>query len=180
MIDGAARLLALHGLQGTSFSEVLELTGAPRGSVYHHFPDGKNQLIEAAIDLAGERAIAFINRTAESPADEVTAYFLSLWRELLVRSHFTAGCAVAAVTVASDSAVLLEHAASVFRTWRERLAELLAEGGLSASDATGFSAMLVAGCEGAVIISRAEQSIEPFELVAEQLLSNVRGMMLKG
>ncbi|HAM27085.1 MAG TPA: TetR/AcrR family transcriptional regulator, partial [Microbacteriaceae bacterium] len=47
MAEGAALLLAKHGLQGTSFSEVLELTGAPRGSVYHHFPNGKNQLIDS-------------------------------------------------------------------------------------------------------------------------------------
>ena len=41
MVEGAVRLLARQGLQATSFSEVLELTGAPRGSVYHHFPGGK-------------------------------------------------------------------------------------------------------------------------------------------
>jgi TetR/AcrR family transcriptional repressor of lmrAB and yxaGH operons len=53
MIDGAIRLLAQRGLQATSFSEVLELTGAPRGSVYHHFPEGKDQLVSAANAVAG-------------------------------------------------------------------------------------------------------------------------------
>ena len=57
MIAGAMKLLARRGLQATSFSEVLELTGAPRGSIYHHFPDGKDQLVAAAIALAGERAL---------------------------------------------------------------------------------------------------------------------------
>ena len=45
MIVGAARLLAERGLQETSFSEVLQRTGAPRGSIYHHFPEGKDQLV---------------------------------------------------------------------------------------------------------------------------------------
>ncbi len=48
MIEGAARLLAEKGLQETSFSEVLALTGAPRGSIYHHFPDGKASLVAQA------------------------------------------------------------------------------------------------------------------------------------
>ncbi len=66
MIAGAARLLAERGLQETSFSEVLELTGAPRGSIYHHFPDGKDQLIASAIDLAGSNAMAAIDLVAAS------------------------------------------------------------------------------------------------------------------
>ena len=57
MIEGAVRLLARHGLQATSFTEVLELTGAPRGSIYHHFPGGKDELISAAVDRAGARAL---------------------------------------------------------------------------------------------------------------------------
>lgn len=176
MIEGASRLLATNGLQGTSFSEVLELTGAPRGSVYHHFPKGKNQLVEAAVDLAGQRAIDFLERKAGASAVEVAEYFLALWREVLVRSHFEAGCAVLAVTVAADSPELLDHAASVFRAWRHRLAELLATGGLRADAAPGFAALLVAACEGAVVVSRAEQSLEPFDLVSAQLVHQVRAL----
>ena len=56
MVAGAARLLASRGLQATSFSEVLELTASPRGSVYHHFPQGKEQLVKAALDLWEIRA----------------------------------------------------------------------------------------------------------------------------
>ena len=52
MVEGAVVLLAKHGLQATSFSDVLALTGAPRGSVYHHFPEGKGQLVASAVDLA--------------------------------------------------------------------------------------------------------------------------------
>jgi TetR/AcrR family transcriptional repressor of lmrAB and yxaGH operons len=174
MIAGAARLLAQRGLQETSFSEVLELTGAPRGSIYHHFPDGKDQLIASAVDLAGAHAIALINRSAGDSAEGITAHFLAMWREVLTRSKFTAGCSVLAVTIATDSPDLLEHAATVFRTWRTRLAELLVDGGLDQQDAARFAAMLIAGTEGAVVLSRAEQSMEPFELVAEQLAGQVR------
>ena len=79
-----------------------------------------------------------------------------------------------AVTVADRVAQLREHAARIFRTWRSRLAELLEQAGLEPSDAASFAATLIASCEGAVALSRAEQSLEPFDLVADQLMRQVR------
>jgi AcrR family transcriptional regulator len=177
MIEGTIRLLAMRGLQATSFAEVLALTGAPRGSVYHHFPAGKDQLVSAAIDRAGARAIQAAQALAGKPeasAEELTALFLGLWRAVLVRSQLRAGCAVLAVTVATDSQDLLQHAGTVFRSWRGQLAELFEERGLAAREAAQFAATLVAASEGAVVLSRAEQSLESFELVADYLLEQVR------
>ncbi len=169
MVAGAALLLAQHGLQATSFSEVLELTGAPRGSVYHHFPDGKDQMVGAAVDLAGARAIGYLDGLGGASVVAITDGFLGLWREVLTRSQLSAGCAVLAVTVATDSPALLDRAAGVFRAWRARLTELLADAGLARPDAAAFAATLVAASEGAVVISRAEQSLDAFDLVAGQL-----------
>jgi TetR/AcrR family transcriptional regulator, lmrAB and yxaGH operons repressor len=174
MIESAVTLLARQGLQGTSFSEVLELADAPRGSVYHHFPGGKEQLIGAAIDLTSARLDEVLDRMAGSNAEEVTAHYLRIWRAVLTRSQYQAGCAVLAVTVATDSADLLDRTAAVFRGWRGRLSELLRQGGLSPVDATRFAAMLVAATEGAVVISRSERSMEAFDLVSEQLVDQVR------
>jgi AcrR family transcriptional regulator len=173
MVDGAVVLLAKRGLQATSFSTVLEATGAPRGSLYHHFPGGKDQLVTEAVDLAGERALrALDSKTGASPL-ELTEYFLGMWRLVLTASDFSAGCSVLAVTVATDSPELLERSSTVFRSWRAKLAELFEQGGLVPADARRFAATLVASSEGAVVLSRAERSMEPFELVAEQMIGEV-------
>jgi TetR/AcrR family transcriptional repressor of lmrAB and yxaGH operons len=174
MIEGAVRLLAQRGLQATSFSEVLALTGAPRGSLYHHFPEGKDQLVGAAIDVAGDRALDLLDQWAGASPEQLTENFLQMWRIILTRAQFTAGCAVLAVTVATDSPELLDKTATVFRAWRGRLAELLELGGLAQQEAAQFAALLVASTEGAVVLSRAEQSMEPFDLVSDQLLGIVR------
>ena len=171
MIESAAVLLATRGLQGTAFSDVLERSGAPRGSIYHHFPGGKDQLVDAAIALAGDRALRVLDAVAGSPPREVTQFFLDLWRQVLVRSDLRAGCAVLAVTVATDSPDLLNHAAAIFRAWRGRLAALYELGGMDAMAAARLATTVVAASEGAVVVSRAERSLEPFELVAAQLLS---------
>lgn len=176
MVASAVNLLARRGLQATSFSEVLEHSGAPRGSVYHHFPEGKDQMIGSALDAAGGRAIELLNERAGAPAEEVAAWFLHIWREVLIRGRLEAGCAVLAVAVAAESPELLDQTARVFRTWRRRLAELLEQGGLRAADAARFAALLVASSEGAVVLARAEQSLEPFDLVADQLIRQGRAL----
>jgi AcrR family transcriptional regulator len=180
MIVGTARLLAERGLQETSLNQVLELTGAPRGSIYHHFPNGKDELIASAVDLAGSHAIQVIEQAEGSSAHEVTSHFVGLWRAVLTHSSQRSGCSVLAVTVATDSTDLLSHAGSVFKTWRARLAQLLRIGGLMERDAERFAATLIAAMEGAVVLTRAEQTMDPFELVAEQLLAEVDTLMARG
>jgi TetR/AcrR family transcriptional repressor of lmrAB and yxaGH operons len=176
MVASTVDLLARRGLQLTSFSEVLDRSGAPRGSVYHHFPDGKDQMIGAALDAAGGRAIELLDQKAGAPAEEISSWFLHIWREVLIRGKFEAGCAVLAVAVAADSPELLEQTARVFRAWRRRLAELLEQGGLRPEDAQRFAAVLIASSEGAVVLARAEHSLEPFDLVADQLIDQVRAL----
>ncbi len=171
MIEGAVTLLALRGLEGTAFRDVLERSGAPRGSIYHHFPNGKDQLVEAAIGLAGDRALGVLDRLHGAPPKAVTEAFFDLWRAVLVRSNVRAGCAVLAVTVATDSPDLLDQAASIFRAWRGLIAELFVDGGMAGDAAVRLAATLVAASEGAVVVSRAERSLEPFELVAAELLA---------
>ncbi len=176
MVEGATTLLARRGLQATSFSEVLELTGAPRGSVYHHFPEGKDQLVAEAVDLAGTTLVRLLDRQAGAPAVAVTTHFLAIWRGVLAQSTCESGCAVLAVAVAADSSALLQHAADVFRLWRERLAALLEQGGLTRKEARRFATVLIASAEGAVVMSRAAQDIEPFETVAKQLVEQARAL----
>jgi AcrR family transcriptional regulator len=180
MVESTVVLLAKHGLQRTAFSDVLAHSGAPRGSVYHHFPKGKDELVDAALTLAGDRALSVLDAVAGEPPVQVTQHFLDVWRAVLVRSGLQAGCAVLAVTVATDSNGLLDHAAAIFRAWRAKLAELYVMGGMDPKDAQGIAATVVAASEGAVVVSRAEQSMEPFELVAAQLLELTSGSASAG
>ncbi|RKR74260.1 TetR/AcrR family transcriptional regulator [Frondihabitans australicus] len=176
MVVGAARLLAEKGLQETSFSEVLKLTGAPRGSIYHHFPDGKDQLVAEAVDLAGAHAVSLLDRAIGRSPGGIAEDFLAMWRLILSASDFGAGCSVVAVTVATDSPSLRDRAAEVFRTWRGRLAELLVDAGVEPAAAAGFAALLIAASEGAVVVCRADRTLEPFDSVAAQLIAQAEAL----
>ena len=170
MVEGAIALLASRGLEGTSFSDVLELTGAPRGSIYHHFPGGKDELVSAAVDGALRRALDLMGPKAGTSAVEVTEFFLAAWRATLTSSAFSAGCALVAVAVATQSPALRRQTAAAFITWRDQLARLLEQGGLSRVAAEQHAALLLAGSEGAVVISRAVGDLSAFDSAAAVLV----------
>jgi TetR/AcrR family transcriptional regulator, lmrAB and yxaGH operons repressor len=180
MVAGAARLLAQRGLQATSFSAVLAETNAPRGSIYHHFPGGKEELVTAAIEATRQQALSLIDQDMGAPAVEVTESFLATWRGLLTCAQFDAGCALVAVTVAAETDPLRQRAAEAFRDWRDKLACALEAGGLSQAGAGSTATMLLAASEGAVVMCRAEHDIRPFDLVAGQLVGHVRAMTAAG
>ena len=106
MVASAAELLARKGLQATSFCEVLEHSGAPRGSVYHHFPEGKDELVGSALELAGARAIELARPEGRRARRGVAAWFLHIWREVLIRAKFEAATTASRTTrTAPDGAL---------------------------------------------------------------------------
>jgi len=177
MVAGAVRLLAQRGLQATSFSTVLAATNAPRGSIYHHFPGGKGELVAAAIAATEQHALGLLDQQLGAPAVDVAQSFLGAWRALLTHSDFDAGCALVAVTVAAETDAMRERTAEAFRAWQDKLSRALAAGGLSADDASSAATLLLAASEGAVVMCRAERDIRAFELVAARLIEHIRGLV---
>jgi TetR/AcrR family transcriptional regulator, lmrAB and yxaGH operons repressor len=171
MVRGTAALLATVGLQGASIREVVRATGAPRGSIYHHFPGGKADLVTRAIELVGQSVVELIEGLGGRPAVDVVSGFAGMWRTTLVRSDLGSGCAVAAVTVAADGELpeITTLTGEIFLRWQRALAAALDEGGLDAPAAAGLATTVLAAVEGALILARAQRSIEPFDRVVANL-----------
>src|ERR1700749_2149274 len=97
MVQAARQLIRERGYNATALSDVLELSGAPRGSVYFHFPGGKTQLaMEAAEDHAHEQG-ALIDEAAEraGSARELIEIYIALARDGMVTSDYSRGCGIA-------------------------------------------------------------------------------------
>src|SRR5256885_3490363 len=73
MIQSALILMGERGIEATSFSQVIEHSGAPRGSIYHHFPGGKSQLVEEATRYAGDTVAKLLGQAVEEAEDPVAA-----------------------------------------------------------------------------------------------------------
>ena len=175
MVVGAAQLLSRAGLAEASFRNVVGLTGAPRGSIYHHFPGGKDELVAASMEWVGGRLLRAMRSTPVEAPDEVVVLFAGLFRRIIVDSAAPAGCAVAAVaTAAPGDTGPGSSAAEVFRAWRRELAVLFVRTGTSAERADALALLTIAGVEGALVLARAEGDVAPFDRVVDELLVAVR------
>src|SRR5436305_12291372 len=93
MIESALVLMGEKGVEATSFSQVIEHSGAPRGSIYHHFPGGKAQLVEEATRHAGDIVAKLAEAQVDS--DDPLGGLRSIgafWRGILDSTDFAAGC----------------------------------------------------------------------------------------
>ena len=171
MVRSAASLIRTRGVNATSFSEVLADSGAPRGSIYHHFPQGKEQLAGEAVRWTSERVLAHQRTCRATTAAGVLDCFIDMWRQVVLASGGAAGCVVAGVaidTVAADRA-LIDVVRATFRSWVDLLTEQLMAVGVPARRASRIALAVVAGMEGALILCRAEGQIGPLETVAAEL-----------
>jgi TetR/AcrR family transcriptional repressor of lmrAB and yxaGH operons len=175
MVRSAASLIRTHGVNATSFSEVLAESGAPRGSIYHHFPEGKDQLAGDAIRWTSDRVLAHQGACAATTASGVLECFIDMWRRVVIASAGTAGCVVAGVaidTVAGEPG-LIDVVRDTFRSWVELLADQLNGVGVPRDRARSIAVATVAGMEGALILCRAEGDVWPLESVAAELMRSI-------
>jgi AcrR family transcriptional regulator len=171
MIESAAVLIRQRGVQATSFSDVLAHSGAPRGSIYHHFPGGKAELVQEATRYAGEfTAAGLAAALSEHDPIEAVKRFCQLWQRILERSDFAAGCPVVAVALEGEASPAARTAAAeAFAAWEQLIAGALIPHGVSADRAAGIGSLVIAAIEGGVVLARAQRSTAPLERVAAEL-----------
>jgi TetR/AcrR family transcriptional regulator, lmrAB and yxaGH operons repressor len=173
MICSAAALFGARGLSATSFSDVLADSGAPRGSIYHHFPGGKKQLAADAIRWTSEQVLAHIGACPGGSPREVLAWFIDLWRQSVAASGGTSGCPVAGIAIDTDNTDndLMDAARTAFSDWTATLASQLQAAGVPVQRAGPMATATLAAMEGALILCRAERSSQPLETIAGELMN---------
>ena len=178
MIAAARRLFREHGYQGTALSDVVTASAAPRGSVYFHFPGGKEELATEVALVYTADAIAHINRAAgaTSTAAQLIEAYLGRFRDELVSSHYRQGCAVAPLVIelTPASAPLSEVTRRCFQDVIATLAARLTEKNIPHAAATQLATHAVTSMEGAFITSRALRSPEPFTTAIADLTARAQ------
>ncbi len=174
MVMSAALLIRERGAHPTAIADVLEHSGAPRGSAYHYFPGGRTQLLCEAIDYAGEYVAAKIAK-AQSGVDALDVLFAD-YRKQLLRTDFRAGCPIVAVSVESGdpdkpgaATPVIECAAAAFARWTDLIATQLISEGVSKKRAEELATLTIASFEGAIVVARASRNLNALDLVHHQL-----------
>ncbi len=174
MVQGAINLLAAHGVQGTSFALLIEATSAPRGSIYHHFPGGKSELIRDAVASISGTVVSILDSLDVETPEDVVAAFVEGWRALLVGSNWQRGCAVAATSLgAGEDNGLRAAALEAFEAWTASLTDAFVRTGVNESDAADYASLCIAVVEGALILGRTARNDQIFDVALRQLTALV-------
>ena len=181
MLDSAIELFRRGGYAGTGFRDVVAHSGAPRGSIYHHFPDGKVQLGVEALELAGDRMEDVFRQGAKEGGDFVAGFewVWSWWTGYIAGDDFEAGCPVAGVglDLHPDTPELRETVDRVFDRWQRSIATGLQFFGVEENEARGLAALIIAAQEGATLLAIAKRSPEPLEQVGRCLADLLRARL---
>jgi TetR/AcrR family transcriptional repressor of lmrAB and yxaGH operons len=171
MVQAAATLIGARGVRATSFTDVIEASGAPRGSIYHYFVEGKRQLVAEAIEWTSEQVQAHQRGCAATTPSGVIEHFVDLWRQIVTSSGAHAGCPLAALASDpyADEPQLAAAVERGFEAWTVLLADQLGSAGMSGSDALAIATTTVAAMEGALILCRARGNVAPLDAIATQL-----------
>jgi AcrR family transcriptional regulator len=168
MVVAARRLFREHGYLGTALSDVVTESAAPRGSIYFHFPGGKEELATEVTLLHASDRSAQINRAAAATttAAQLIEVFMGRERDDLVASNYREGCAVAPIVLESTPASdqLSDATRRAFQDLIATLAARLTEKGLPHERAVQLATNVWTSVEGALILSRVLRSPEPFDM----------------
>jgi len=171
LLDATIVLMRRGGLAGTGVNDIVAASGAPKGSVYHFFPNGKRQIAAEALARYAARAHASMDEAlsnAKGPRAKVHALF-ALLEHRLAEADFGASCAVGAVTLDLDASLddVRPAAAAAFADWRALFAAHFPIRDRARRDA--FAGLVLTAIQGGYVRGRAERSAEPFREAARWL-----------
>jgi TetR/AcrR family transcriptional regulator, lmrAB and yxaGH operons repressor len=180
MIETTAGLVHRRGFHGTSLNEILAESGAPRGSLYYHFPGGKEQLVLEATRQGVETITQFLWEvfTEASDAAEAVRAFIAAAAHELRDSGYVFGCPVAPIVLDSpESSLLAETCREGLEEWQGVLIEELGSAGIESGRARSLATMIVCGLEGGLILARTRRDIAPLDAIGEELATMVRSAL---
>ena len=173
MIHAAAQLFRERGYHATAFSDVIQASGAPRGSTYFHFPGGKQELAREAVALAGDE-IEQMAADAAGRSDGPGPFVRALGGMVAARlegSGYRSGCAIATMVLelAPQNEDLSSDFEKVFGRWRRALAGQFETWGITPGRAADLADLAMSVFEGGLIVSRAARRIDSFRTAIEAL-----------
>lgn len=171
MLEAAISLMRGSGLTGAGINEIVRVSGAPKGSVYHFFPQGKAQIASEALTVYSKRVMAFIDQALASERQEgakVSALFRAFARRV-EEGDFRQSCAVGTVTLDLDADLqqLQTILGDAFSQWAALIGEHLDLG--DAVRTQSFAGLILTSIEGAYVRCRAERSSRAFTEAGEWL-----------
>ena len=175
MVFSAAQLIRERGVSGTGMRDVVAHAQAPRGSLAHYFPGGKEQLVNEAIAWAGDHTARQMRRYAEALDDPTPgALFAAMaceWRDEFTSAGYRYGCPLvaAAADTAATSEGLRQAVATAFEGWQRPLAAELERLGVPPARSASLALLMISTLGGAIVLARTGLDVAPLDTVVAEL-----------
>lgn len=173
IVRAAALLFRRVGYHAAGMNDIVALSGAPKGSVYHYFPGGKEQIAQEALGYAAglvTQTLTELAHKSDSAAEMLSTYagMLAHW---LSESDFQDGCPVTTTLLETANAIpsLSQLGRKIFADWEAIFAAKLVQDGLSEKRAAALASLALSSLEGALVLARIEQEANPIKNVAEEI-----------
>jgi AcrR family transcriptional regulator len=175
MVRSAAQLIRRKGVSGTGMREIVTEADAPRGSLQHYFPGGKEELVSDALLWAGDVAARRVKRSltdlSSRTPSALLASIVDTWRRELTSERFSSGCPLvaAAADTAATSKKLRRVLGRAFDGWLKPLSESLIDLGVPVERSDNLALVVIAALEGAIILARIRRDLTPFDALVLEL-----------
>lgn len=173
LIASALSTFHAQGYRGTGLAQLLSDSGVPRGSLYFHFPGGKEEIASAAISEARQQIGDGLDLAFAAAPDVIGALYLIIdgFAVELEASNFSRGCPVTTVALEADNdtPILSATCAATYADWQARLTQHLRAAGFAEARAPRLATFALSAIEGALILARAARSRAPLDDVVAEL-----------
>jgi len=173
IINAAVTLFRRQGYSATGLNDIVDESGAPKGSLYHYFPAGKSSIAVAAVEEAGRRVagtVAQLAKDTRSAGDLIKGHarLLAGWMR---KSGFRDGCPITTVLLelAPADRAVAQAGREAYAARLDILIEKLRADGFPPERAERLAGLCVSAIQGALIQARVERSGAPIEAAADEL-----------
>ena len=174
IIQATCILLEKQGFPATGLNEIVRKSGAPKGSLYHYFPEGKEQLVSEAVLYSGEILVNRLRAELDKDPDPIQAIYAYILRlaDKIEEKQFSAGnpLSIVAIESAAASERISQSCQQVYGKMESVFREKLTRSGMSSTLAEEKACLMMIGLEGGILLSRVRRTADPLRMLARHFL----------
>ncbi|CAI6321588.1 putative HTH-type transcriptional regulator YxaF [Bacillus subtilis] len=178
ILHTASRLFQLQGYHATGLNQIVKESGAPKGSLYHFFPNGKEELAIEAVTYTGKIVEHLIQQSMDESSDPIEAIQLFIKKTASQFDNTESIKGIPVGLLASETALISEPLRTVcmkvFKSWEAVFARKLMENGFAEEEANQLGTLINSMIEGGIMLSLTNKDKTPLLLIAEQIPVLVR------